>query len=102
MDKVLYLQKLGLSKNQARIIAYLESGGESTALEISEATKVPYTKIYFVLDSLRYMGFVVADLERPMKFKAVSIKGIANRLVKRQEIALTKLKEVAKDVQAGK
>jgi len=101
MDTVLYLQKLGLTNNQARIIAYLE-GGESTALEISGATKVPYTKIYSVLDSLRYMGFVVADLERPMTFKAVPIKEIAQALVKRQEIALTKLKEVAKDVQAGK
>jgi len=95
MDKVLYLQKLGLSKNQARIIAYLESGGESTALEISEATGIPYTKIYFVLDSLRYKGFIVADLKRPMEFKAVPIKEIAKALVKRQETALNRLKKIA-------
>jgi len=99
MDKQIYLQKLGLSKNQARIMAHLENTGDSTALEISGATKVPYTKIYSVLDSLRYMGFVVADLERPMTFKAVPIKEIAQALVKRQEENLTKLKEVAKNIE---
>jgi len=82
------LAGLGLTSYQARIVAHLENEGDSTALEISEATGIPYTKIYFVLDSLRYKGFVIAELERPMKFKAV-----LEALVKQQEQILKRLKQ---------
>lgn len=98
MDTVLYLQKLGLTGYQSSVLSALLAKQNSTALEITETTGVPYTKIYSVLDSLRYMGFVTADIERPMRFRASNIEDIVDRLVKRHAESLSRVKRVGEEV----
>jgi sugar-specific transcriptional regulator TrmB len=95
---MLYLQKLGLTRYQSSVLSTILARQNSTALAISEMTGVPYTKIYFVLDSLRYMGFVTADLERPMRFRATNIEDIVDRLVKRHSESLSRIKSVGEEV----
>jgi len=98
MDTVLYLQKLGLTGYQASVLSAILDKQNSTALEITGMTGVPYTKIYYVLDSLRYMGFVTADLERPMRFRASNIEDIVDKLVKRHSESLSRVKRVGEEV----
>jgi sugar-specific transcriptional regulator TrmB len=101
MDTMLYLQKLGMTRYQSSVLSNILAKQNSTALEISEITQVPYTKIYQVLDSLRYMGFVVADLERPMRFRAVDIDAIVDKLVKSHQESLSRIKRVGEEVKAA-
>jgi sugar-specific transcriptional regulator TrmB len=51
-------------------LAVLESG-ELTAMEISENAKVPYSKIYEVLNSLKEKGWIKSTEERPTKYYPV-------------------------------
>jgi len=95
---MLYLQKLGLTRYQSSVLSAILDKQNSTALDISDTTGVPYTKIYFVLDSLRYMGFVTADIERPMRFRAGNIEEIVDRLVKRHSESLSRIKMVGEEV----
>lgn len=96
-DTVIYLQKLGLTMYQAKILSALFEG-EQTALDLSDKSGVPYTKMYVVLDSLRYMGFVIADMKRPMTFKAIPIGLIVDSLVKRQAEALNRTKQIGEEL----
>jgi sugar-specific transcriptional regulator TrmB len=95
---MLYLQKLGLTRYQAGVLSNLLSKQNSTALEVSDTTGVPYTKIYSVLDTLRYMGFIEADLERPMRFRANQVEDIVENLVKRHSSTLARIKRVGEEV----
>jgi len=98
MDIMLYLQRLGLTRYQSSVLSTILTKQNTTALEISDITSVPYTKIYSVLDSLRYMGFVEADLERPMRFRATQLEGIVEQLVKKHSSALSRIKRVGEEL----
>ncbi len=51
-------------------IALLE-GGEMTAMDISRETRVPYSKIYEVLNSLKQKGWLKSTETRPSKYYPV-------------------------------
>jgi sugar-specific transcriptional regulator TrmB len=98
---MLYLQKLGLTRYQSGVLSALLSRQNSTALEITNLTGVPYTKIYSVLDALSYMGFITADIERPMRFRATDIETIVDSLVKRHSESLSRMKRVGEEVKSA-
>jgi HTH-type transcriptional regulator, sugar sensing transcriptional regulator len=65
------LREMGL--NAYEIDAYLQllEGGQMTAMEISQQTKVPYSKMYEVLNSLKEKGWIKSSETRPFKYYPV-------------------------------
>jgi len=73
------LREIGL--NTYEIDAYLAvlESGQMTAMEISRKAKVPYSKIYEVLNSLRDKGWIKKTETRPIKYHAVApLDAVAN------------------------
>jgi HTH-type transcriptional regulator, sugar sensing transcriptional regulator len=65
------LHEMGLNAYEIdTYIALLESG-EMTAMEISEQTNVPYSKMYEVLNSLKEKGWIKSTEGRPSKYYPV-------------------------------
>jgi len=67
----LVLREIGL--NAYEIDAYIEllEGGQMTAMEISQEAKVPYSKMYEVLNSLKDKGWIKSSESRPFKYYPV-------------------------------
>jgi len=101
MDTMLYFQKLGLTRYQSSVLSAILSRQNITALEITNTTGVPYTKVYSVLDSLKYMGFVTADLDRPRRFRAADIETIANSLIKKHSQSFLRIKRVGEEIKSA-
>jgi sugar-specific transcriptional regulator TrmB len=62
------LQELGLTDYEIRSYTSLLEIGPATANELSEASGVPYSKIYEVLGSLEKKGWVEMEHGRPSKY----------------------------------
>ena len=65
------LHEMGLNAYEIdTYIAFLE-GGQMTAMEISQEAKVPYSKIYEVLNALKDKGWIKSSETRPFKYYPV-------------------------------
>ncbi len=62
------LQEFGLTDYEIRSYASLLEIGPATASELSEASGVPYSKIYEVLGSLEKKGWIEMEHGRPSKY----------------------------------
>jgi sugar-specific transcriptional regulator TrmB len=62
------LQQLGLTDYEIRSYTSLLEIGPATASELSEASDVPYSKIYEVLGSLEKKGWIEMEHGRPSKY----------------------------------
>jgi sugar-specific transcriptional regulator TrmB len=62
------LQEFGLTEYEIRSYASLLEIGPATASELSEASGVPYSKIYEVLGSLEKKGWTEMEHGRPSKY----------------------------------
>ena len=62
------LQEFGLTDYEIRSYTSLLEIGPSTASELSEASTVPYSKIYEVLGSLEKKGWIEMEHGRPSKY----------------------------------
>jgi sugar-specific transcriptional regulator TrmB len=62
------LHEMGLNVYEIDTYTALLKGGKMTAMEISEKTKVPYSKIYEVLNSLKEKGWIKNSDRRPTKY----------------------------------
>lgn len=62
------LQGLGLTDYEIRSYASLLEIGPATASELSEASDVPYSKIYEVLGSLEKKGWIETEHGRPSRY----------------------------------
>lgn len=62
------LREIGLNMYEIDVYAALLDSGQLTAMEISEKTKVPYSKIYEVLKLLKEKGWVKIIESRPAKY----------------------------------
>jgi len=62
------LQEFGLTNYEIRSYTSLLEIGPATASELSEASDVPYSKIYEVLGSLEKKGWVEMEHGRPSKY----------------------------------
>jgi sugar-specific transcriptional regulator TrmB len=62
------LQQLGLTDYEIRSYTSLLDIGPATASELSEASSVPYSKVYEVLGSLEKKGWIEMEHGRPSKY----------------------------------
>jgi len=62
------LREMGLNAYEIDAYAALLEVGEMTAMEISREAKVPYSKIYEVLNSLKEKGWLKSSETRPFKY----------------------------------
>jgi sugar-specific transcriptional regulator TrmB len=65
------LRKMGLNAYETDAYVALLEGGQLTAMEISREAKVPYSKIYEVLNSLKQKGWIKSTETRPSKYYPV-------------------------------
>ncbi len=66
------LRELGLNAYEVDAYLVLLQCGQLTAMEISREAKVPYSKIYEVLNSLKEKGWIRSNETRPFKYSPVS------------------------------
>jgi sugar-specific transcriptional regulator TrmB len=62
---------MGLNANETDAYLALLEGGQLTAMEISREAKVPYSKIYEVLNLLKQRGWIKSTETRPSKYYPV-------------------------------
>ena len=65
------LHELGLNAYEIDAYMALLENGQMTAMEISREAKVPYSKIYEVLNSLKEKGWIKSSEPRPFKYYPV-------------------------------
>jgi sugar-specific transcriptional regulator TrmB len=65
------LREMGLNAYEIDAYIVLLEGGQMTAMEISQEAKVPYSKMYEVLNSLKEKGWVKSSESRPFKYYPV-------------------------------
>jgi HTH-type transcriptional regulator, sugar sensing transcriptional regulator len=65
------LREIGLNAYEIDTYLALVEGGEMTAMEISQEAKVPYSKMYEVLNSLKGKGWIKNTETRPFKYYPV-------------------------------
>ncbi len=66
------LREMGLNAYEVDAYLALIDNGKMTAMEISQQAKVPYSKIYEVLNSLKEKGWIKSSETRPFKYFPVS------------------------------
>jgi HTH-type transcriptional regulator, sugar sensing transcriptional regulator len=62
------LHELGLNAYEVDAYLALLESGQMTAMEISREAKVPYSKIYEVLNSLKEKGWIKSSETRPFRY----------------------------------
>jgi sugar-specific transcriptional regulator TrmB len=65
------LHEMGLNAYEIDAYLALLEGGQMTAMEISQEAKVPYSKIYEVLNLLKEKGWIKSSESRPFKYYPV-------------------------------
>ncbi len=66
------LREMGLNAYEIDAYITLLESGQLTAMEISQEAKVPYSKIYEVLNTLKEKGWVKSSEPRPFKYSPTS------------------------------
>ncbi|MEM3577233.1 MAG: helix-turn-helix domain-containing protein [Candidatus Bathyarchaeia archaeon] len=80
------LREIGLNTYEVDAYIALLEGGQMTAMEISRKGKVPYSKIYEVLNSLRDKGWIKRVETRPTKYHPEApLEAIANARLRFEE-----------------
>src|SRR6056297_1051869 len=77
------LKEFGLTDYETRAFIALITNGVSSAKQLSEKTKIPYSRIYDVLVNLENIGWVNVISGRPMKYRAERPAKVA-KLAKKQ------------------
>ena len=65
------LREMGLNAYEIDTYLVLLEGGQMTAMDISQEAKVPYSKMYEVLNSLKEKGWLKSTESRPFKYYPV-------------------------------
>lgn len=65
------LREMGLNAYETDTYIALLEGGQMTAMEISREARVPYSKVYEVLNSLKQKGWIKSSESRPSKYYPV-------------------------------
>lgn len=96
------MENLGLTGYEIKAYVTLLNEGALTAQELSNKSKVPYSKIYEVLDKLEEKGWIETDGSRPTKFypkspttalEATRLR-FENELKENESIVLNELKSL--------
>lgn len=67
----LYLHEMGLSEYEAAAYLALLQQGQGTAKEVANASDIPQSRVYDVLEKLETRGFVTIQMGRPKKYGAI-------------------------------
>jgi sugar-specific transcriptional regulator TrmB len=65
------LREMGLNAYEVDAYIVLLDGGQMTAMEVSREARVPYSKMYEVLNSLKGKGWIKSSESRPFKYYPV-------------------------------
>lgn len=82
------LQELDLTLNEARILVFLMSHGQSQASDISRQTGIQRTETYNYVASLLAKGIVFATIDRPQKYYSAPLEEVVDTLVQAKKNAL--------------
>lgn len=93
------LQKLDLTLNEARILLFLMTHGNSTASDVSRHTGIQRTETYNYISTLLAKGVVFSTFDRPQKYYALQINEVIECLVQTKQNALQSIAEKKKDYQ---
>jgi HTH-type transcriptional regulator, sugar sensing transcriptional regulator len=93
------LQKLDLTLNEARILLFLMTRGNSTASDVSRNTGIQRTETYNYISTLLAKGVVFSTFDRPQKYYALPINEVIDCLVQTKQNALQTIAEKKKDYQ---
>ena len=90
------LRDLGFNEYQSRVFSCLAQNREATALDISEKTAIPYTKIYAVIEPLVFAGMVKSSFSRPKRYNLSDPVAIKEYLIKQKQEELKNMRSIAK------
>jgi HTH-type transcriptional regulator, sugar sensing transcriptional regulator len=93
------LQKLDLTLNEARILLFLMTHGNSTASDVSRHTGIQRTETYNYISTLLSKGVVFSTFDRPQKYYALPINEVIDCLVQTKQNALQTIAEKKKEYQ---
>ena len=80
------LIRLKLTRNEVKVYLYLARCGAQKAQKIAESLQLHRTEAYKILRTLENEGIIYRVLERPMKFKAVTLEKVLDlKLEERRE-----------------
>ncbi len=96
---VIYLRESGLKEEEAEVYLALLNYGPSSAKEISYVTEIERTNVYQILNKLIEKGFVVQLPIKPRRFKAFPPSKMVEKLVKREEEKIRRMKEIFRELQ---
>lgn len=92
------LREFGLTEYESRVYVVLTMYGSSIASFISEHTRIPSSKIYDILNSLKSKGLVETCSVKPKKFRAIEPKHALNNIVESKEMIASQLRNRASDL----
>ena len=85
----------GLKPYEAKVYIDLLRNGVSTAREIIRRTKIPYGRVYEVLNSLSKMEYITENQGRPKTYTAIPPPIFVRKLLEREKNRIKKLSEQA-------
>jgi len=86
--------KIGLSKNQFKILRHLNTNGLKTASQLAKNLDIPRTEVYALLKILQEKDCIIPKNDKPLKFKALSIEEILNKKIDFEQKKLQELEEI--------
>ncbi len=88
-----FLERLGLTRNEAEVYVALLSFGEATADEVSRKSGLSRPTVYNVLRSLVDKGLVAEVVKKPLRFAALPPRKALSELFQRKLSEIEKLRE---------
>jgi len=75
------LKKLGLTKNESKVYAYLSKNGPTKAKIIAQNQEIPRTQTYHLLNELQNKGIVTMTSGTPTKFEGIEFEKALDVLI---------------------
>lgn len=95
------LKTLGLNEYEAKAYHALNTAGDCSAGELSEKAELPRPRVYDVLSSLQYKGFVMMESGRPVKYSAIPLNEAITTLKKQKATQLqSELERIEKNAES--
>lgn len=95
------LKTLGLNEYEAKAYHALNTAGDCSAGELSEKAELPRPRVYDVLSSLQYKGFVMMESGRPVKYSAIPLNEALITLKKQKTSQLqSELERIEKNAES--
>lgn len=90
-----FLQELGLTEYEAKTLTSLFKLKEAEAPQVSQASQVPKTRVYDILERLTKKGLIIEVSGRPKKYKALETQKAFDILLNEAKAKTKNLEEKA-------